>query len=107
MPLLSLNLFITGQSGAQFTFHLVFLFCSSLPPNIVTSVVKANEVDGEGRALEGEWVPDFLMNSKSEFQQHPVVRVVPMRGAGRRKRTWQEAIGGEVTSHYFINFNLQ
>ena len=44
MPLLSL-------SGAQFTFHLVFLFCSSLPPNIVTSVVKANEVDGEGRAL--------------------------------------------------------
>ena len=85
----------------------MFLFCSSLPPNIVTSVVKANEVDGEGRALEGEWVPDFLMNSKSEFQQHPVVRVVPMRGAGRRKRTRQEAIGGEVTSHYFINFNLQ
>ena len=45
---------------------------------------------------------DFLMNSKSEFHQHPVVRVVPMRGlqqeqgeaveqrtgGGRGRRQW-------------------
>ena len=45
---------------------------------------------------------DCLMNSKSEFHQHPVVRVVPMRGiqleqgeAVEQRRGGQGAAGGQ------------
>ena len=39
---------------------------------------------------------DCLMNSKSEFHQHPVVRVVPMRVCSRsRGRQWWSRGGGE------------